>query len=110
MTCSSRPSALRRCRSAKCPGRYAAVAAEELRRRREPPETVEVEGTAQDEVLNGLVHLLVGPLEGDGTRSERHGKRVHDSGRLVHAMWLADDDETRLVHCRSRGVDRVGVE
>jgi hypothetical protein len=92
------------------PRRYAAVAAKELRGGREPPETLEIEGTAADEVLNRLVHLFVGPLEGEGTRSERHGKRVHDSGRLVHAMWLADDDETRLGHCRSRGVDRVAVE
>src|SRR4029453_19310174 len=102
-----RPETLQEC---EMPGRDAAVAAEELRGGREPPETLEVEGAGPDEVLNGRVHLLVGPLEGDATRSDRHGKRVHDSGRLVHSMWLADDDEPRLGHRRSRGVNRVAVE
>jgi hypothetical protein len=52
----------------------------------------------------------VGPLEGDSPRSERDGERVDDTRRLVHTMWLADNDEACVDERRSRSVDRVVVE
>jgi hypothetical protein len=94
----------------KVTGRDAAVAAEELRRGWQRPETLEVEGAVPEELLHGLVHLLVGPLEGDSPRSERNGERVDDTRRLVHTMWLADNDEACVGERRSRSVDRVVVE
>jgi hypothetical protein len=91
-------------------GRDAAVAAEELRRGWQPPQTLEVEVAVPGEVLHRLVHLLVGPLEGDGTRSERQGKRVEDSRRLVQAMCLTEDNEAAPRDRRSRSLDRVAFE
>ena len=91
-------------------GRDAAVAAEELRRGWQPPKSLEVEGAVPEELLHRLVHLLVGPLEGDGPRSERKGERVEDGRRLVHAMCLTEDNEAALGNRGSRSLDRVTVE
>jgi hypothetical protein len=55
--------------------------------------SLEVEGAVPEELPQGLVHLLVGPLEGDGPRSERKGERVEDSRHLVQAMCLTKDNE-----------------